>query len=682
MSQTVNRLIDEKSPYLLQHAYNPVDWYPWGEEAFNKAMSEDKPIFLSIGYSTCHWCHVMERESFENVEVAKVINDSFIAIKVDREERPDVDAVYMDVCQAINGSGGWPLTIVMTPDKKPFFAGTYIPVEDKYGRAGIITILNNITEAWKDRRDEIIDSSNGIIADIKENYHFKRDREDIGIDAVEQTFDEFTSFFEPKYGGFNLAPKFPSPHNLYFLLRYWKHSNSEKALDMVTKTLDAMYKGGIFDHVGFGFARYSTDTKWLVPHFEKMLYDNALLILAYTEGYAATGKELYREVAEKTISYVLRDMKNENGGFYSAEDADSEGVEGKFYVWSYEEIIDLVGKEKGELYSKYYDITEKGNFEGKNIPNLISTKVEEIEDNRELKETLEDINKILYMHREKRIHPHKDDKILTAWNGLMIAALAYAGKVFDDSMYIEEAEEAVQFIYNNLIDENGRLLARFREGEAAYEAYSEDYAFLIWGLIELYEASFEPEYLKKALKLNGDMYKYFWDKDEGGFFLYGEDSEELIWRPKEIYDGAMPSANSVAALNMLRLGKLTGNIDLEERSREMFKIFGNRAKEALRGHAYFIMSVLFDNVASKEILIAGNKKDKEVIKFLRKINREYAPFTTVSLNDNSEELRRIMPHVTDKGLVDGKNAVYICENFACQKPMVNLEEALKYLKIY
>lgn len=297
MNETVNRLIDEKSPYLLQHAYNPVDWYPWGEEAFNKAKAEHKPIFLSIGYSTCHWCHVMERESFENVEVAKVINDSFIAIKVDREERPDVDAVYMDVCQAINGSGGWPLTIVMTPDKKPFFAGTYIPVQDKYGRAGIITILNNITEAWKDRRDEIIDSSNGIIADIKENYHFKRDRADIGIDAVEQTFGEFSSFFESKYGGFNIAPKFPSPHNLYFLLRYWKHSNSEKALDMVTKTLDAMYKGGIFDHVGFGFARYSTDTKWLVPHFEKMLYDNALLILAYAEGYAATGKELYREVS-------------------------------------------------------------------------------------------------------------------------------------------------------------------------------------------------------------------------------------------------------------------------------------------------------------------------------------------------------------------------------------------------
>jgi uncharacterized protein YyaL (SSP411 family) len=681
LTKMPNRLINEKSPYLLQHAHNPVNWFPWGEEAFQKAREEDKPIFLSIGYSTCHWCHVMERESFENEEVAKVLNENFISIKVDREERPDVDAVYMDVCQAMTGSGGWPLTIMMTPDKKPFFAATYIPKENKYGRTGIITTLNSINEAWSDGRDKIINSSNEIVEEIKQVYHSKRDKEEIGIEVADKTFSDFSHFFQEKYGGFNPAPKFPAPHNLYFLLRYWKYNNSEKALNMVTKTLDSMYMGGVFDHVGFGFARYSTDEKWLVPHFEKMLYDNALLILAYSEAYAATGKKLYKEVAEKTISYVLRDMKHENGGFYSAEDADSEGVEGKFYVWSYDEVVKVVGKEDGELYSKYYDITESGNFEGKNIPNLINSNIEEIENNEELKDTLEDINKRLYMHREKRIHPHKDDKILTSWNGLMISALAYAGRVFDNSMYLEEAKESVQFICNHLTRHDGRLLARFREGDSAYLAYSEDYAYLIWGLIELYEASFEVEYLKKAVSLNEDMYKYFWDKDEGGFFLYGEDSEELIWRPKEIYDGAIPSANSVAVLNMLRLGKLTGNLDLEERSREMFKTFAGKVKDVPRGHAHFITAVLFDNVGSREIVIAGDEKDEKVKKFLIEVNKIYSPFTTAVLNNNNEVLQKSMPHVLDKRLVDGKSAVYICENFACQKPITDLEEALKQLKV-
>lgn len=675
-TKTPNRLAKEKSPYLLQHAYNPVDWYPWAEDAFTKAKENDKPIFLSIGYSTCHWCHVMERESFEDEEVAKILNDNFISIKVDREERPDVDSVYMNVCQAITGSGGWPLTIIMTPDRKPFFAATYIPKESKYGMAGIKTTLNSISKAWSEKRDKIINISNEIVEEVKRAYQGKRNEEEIGIESVHKAFSDFSNFFEERYGGFNSAPKFPTPHNLLFLLRYWKYSNSKKALDMVTKTLDSMYKGGIFDHVGFGFSRYSTDEKWLVPHFEKMLYDNALLTLAYTEAYAATGKALYKEVAEKTISYILRDMKHENGGFFSAEDADSEGEEGKFYVWDYKEIIEELGNSDGELYCKYYGMTEKGNFEGKNIPNLLNTSIEEIENNKDLKDSLEDLNKRLYIKREKRIHPYKDDKILTSWNGLMITALAYAGRIFDNPMYTQEAKEAVDFIYENLFREDGRLLARFREGDSAYLAYSEDYAFIIKGLIELYQSTFEADYLKKAVDLNNDMFRYFWDKDEGGFFLYGEDSEELIWRPKEVYDGAIPSSNSVAALNMLKLGSLKGDLDLIDESRKIFRTFAAKVKDVPVGHAYFMMAVLFDNMATKEIVIAGDKRSEEVIEFLKEINKTFSPFTSIVLNDNGTILKEIIPSVIDKALVNGKPAVYICENFSCQKPMTNFSEAV------
>lgn len=582
----------------------------------------------------------------------------------------------MNICQAITGSGGWPLTIIMTPDRKPFFAATYIPKESKYGMAGIKTTLNSISKAWSQKRDKIIENSNEIVEEVKRAYQGKRNEEEIGTESAHKAFSDFSYFFQEKYGGFNSAPKFPTPHNLFFLLRYWKYSNSQKALDMVTKTLDSMYKGGIFDHVGLGFSRYSTDEKWLVPHFEKMLYDNALLTLAYTEAYAATAKALYKEVAEKTISYILRDMKHENGGFFSAEDADSEGVEGKFYVWDYKEIIKELGKEYGEIYCKYYGITEKGNFEGKNIPNLIYTNIEEIENNKDLKDSLEDLNKKLYIKRENRIHPYKDDKILTAWNGLMIAALAYAGRIFDNSMYIQEAKEAVDFIYENLFREDGRLLARFREGDSAYLAYSEDYAFLIKGLIELYQATFEADYLKKAVELNNDMFKYFWDKDEGGFFLYGEDSEELIWRPKEVYDGAIPSSNSVAALNMLRLGSITGNLDLIDKSRKIFRTFAAKVKDVPVGHAYFMMAVLFDNIGTKEIVVAGDRRNGEVTNFIKEINKTFSPFTTIVLNDNSTILKEIIPSIIDKALVNGKPAVYICENFSCQKPITNLSEAI------
>ncbi|MCY6484567.1 thioredoxin domain-containing protein [Clostridium aestuarii] len=675
MVQKTNRLIDEKSPYLLQHAHNPVDWYSWCEEAFEKAKAEDKPIFLSIGYSTCHWCHVMEKESFEDEEVAKILNDNFISVKVDREERPDVDSVYMSVCQAINGNGGWPLTIIMTPDKKPFFAGTYFPKYSRYGMVGVIEILSSISEAWKSRKEEILESSNVIVDHINE---FKEDQteEYIGEDTIDKAFEEFDSSFQSDYGGFNPAPKFPTPQNLYFLLRYYKEKKSKRALEMVTKTLESMYKGGIFDHIGFGFSRYSTDSRWLVPHFEKMLYDNALLAIAYTEGYLVTGKKLYKEVAEKIFAYVIRDMTDKEGGFYCAEDADSEGAEGKFYLWDYDEVYNVLGNTDAEIFCKYYDISKNGNFEGKNIPNLIDKDISEIENDKELKDRLKSMKEKLFVYREKRIHPHKDDKILTSWNALMIVALSYGGRIFDNSIYIEAAKRSVEFIFKNLVRDDGRVLARYREGEAAHLGYLDDYAFLIWGLIELYEATFDAEYLQKAIELNKNMINYFWDNNQGGFFLYGNDSEELIVRPKEVYDGAIPSGNSVAALNMLKLSRITGNMDLEEKLNTIFNVFGSRVRSIPNAHAYFMIAVMFKNISTKEIVIAGNKKDKDVKRILNEINKSFMPFSTVVLNDGNDKLYEILPIIKSKKTIDNKSTVYLCENFACKEPITDIDKAI------
>lgn len=454
----VNKLINENSPYLLQHAHNPVNWYPWCEEAFEKATKEDKPIFLSIGYSCCHWCHVMEKESFEDEEVAEILNKHYISIKVDREERPDIDSVYMKFCQAYSGSGGWPLSILMTPDKKPFFAATYIPKHSKYGLAGFVELLNSIKETWEFKREEVLNAGNRAQEALirSEELDIKSINEDKFIDSVMRNLHNVADF---TYGGFGDKPKFPSPHNLLFLLRYWKKDENEHLLKIIEKTLDSMYKGGIFDHLGFGFSRYSVDEKWLVPHFEKMLYDNALLSYTYCEAYEATKNPLYKRIVENIFTYILRDMTSHDGGFYSAEDADSEGVEGKFYVFSPDEVKSVLGEEDGERYCKLFDITEKGNFEGKNIPNLINTSLSEI-DTPKIQKEINNLREKLYRFREKRVHPFKDDKILTSWNGLMIASLSYAGRVFDNKNYIKESEKAVTFILDNLSDEQGRLLAR------------------------------------------------------------------------------------------------------------------------------------------------------------------------------------------------------------------------------
>jgi len=668
-----NRLINEKSPYLLQHAYNPVDWFPWGDEAFEKAKSEDKPIFLSIGYSTCHWCHIMERESFENEEVAELLNKYFVSIKVDREERPDIDHIYMTVCQIMTGHGGWPLTVFLTPDKKPFFAGTYFPKNDRYGIPGIVSILKSVHAAWVNRRDDLLEAGEQIIKAINEkttNYTGPLTEE-----TIHDAYNQLKRMFDDVYGGFGDAPKFPTPHNLFFLLRYWLAYGEKKALDMVTKTLDSMYKGGIYDHIGFGFCRYSTDREWLVPHFEKMLYDNALLSMAYLEAFQATGNRKYAAIAEEIFEYVKRDMTSPEGGFYTAEDADSEGVEGLFYLWSRDEVLSVLEEEDGKRFCELFNISASGNFEGRNIPNLIY-KTPTPDD----LQFIEKCRKKLFDIREKRIHPFKDDKILTSWNGLMAASFAIGGRVLADNSFTDIAERAVKFIETHLYREDNRLLARYRDGHAAIPAYLDDYAYLQWAYIELYETTFKPEYLKKAVKLNADLKKLFWDDEEGGFFFYGNDSEELITRPKDAYDGAMPSGNSVAAMNILRLSKITGDTWLIEDYKKLADFFSEQVSYAPSGFTHMLSSYISYLNPSQEVILVTGEDKSSVDSFIDVLRSKFLPFTTVVLyGENFNELTELVPYISEYPASPEKPLVYICRNFTCEKPLSNPEDFQKSL---
>ncbi|MDQ1909321.1 thioredoxin domain-containing protein [Paenibacillus sp. GD4] len=681
MNSKPNRLAKEKSPYLLQHANNPVDWFPWSEEAFETAKRENKPIFLSIGYSTCHWCHVMERESFEDEEVAALLNKDYVSIKVDREERPDVDHLYMSVCQAMTGQGGWPLTIIMTPEKKPFFAGTYFPKGRKLGRAGLMEILPQIAGKWRDNPERVLLIGDQVVEETQKRLLGNLEGE-LSKGLLEQAFRIYEKLYDRTYGGFGDAPKFPASHNLSFLLRYWRRTGVAKALEMVEKTLDAMHRGGMYDHIGFGFARYSTDRQWLVPHFEKMLYDNALLTMTYIEAYQATGKQRYADVAEQTISYVLRDMTAAEGGFYSAEDADSEGVEGKFYVWKPSEVMQVLGEEEGELFCEVFHITEEGNFEGNSIPNLIERA---LEDSARLKQLelgdlqvrIESARQKLFAHREKRVHPHKDDKILTSWNGLMIMALAKAAKALQKPEYAAAARKAADFILTKLRREDGRLLARYRDGEAAYLAYADDYAFLIWGLIELYEATFDIKLLKQAVQLNEDMLRLFWDEEHGGFYFYGQDGEQLFTRPKEIYDGAMPSGNSAAALNLLKLSRYTYNAKLAQKAEEQLNAFAGSAQRYPSGHALYLTALDFSLTAPAEIVIAGDPGSEDTQEMISAVQRMFIPEALLMLHPKGEagaQVSELIPLVADKLPLGGRATAYVCENFACQSPVGTVEE--------
>lgn len=620
----------------------------------------------------------MEKESFEDEEVARVLNDNFISIKVDREERPDIDNIYMNVCQMLTGSGGWPLTVFLTPDKKPFYAGTYFPKENAYGRIGIIDLLESVIDAWKQDKKRILNSGEKFVNEL--NKYLTAE----GIESIDEQYilnakKDLNSAFDSTYGGFGYEPKFPTPHNLSFLLKCYNAFNDKKALEIVEKTLTAMYKGGIFDHIGYGFCRYSTDRKWLVPHFEKMLYDNALLAYVYVEAYEVTKNELYKEVAEKIFEYVLRDMTSEEGGFYSSEDADSEGEEGKFYLWTTKEIEDILGKEDGKFYCELYDIRSKGNFQGKNIPNIIGKDINNL-NNKELKDKLTSIVQKLFEARERRVHPFKDDKILTSWNSLMIAALAYGGRVFNNSSYIEKAENCYNFMKNKLIRNDGRLLARYRQGDAAYPAYLEDYAYLVWGLLELYEATFKTEYLNASIKFNEEMLNIFLDEENGGLFIYGNDSEKLIVKPKDVYDGAMPSGNSVAANNMLFIYQITEDEKLIKAVEKVFKCFSNKIKDNTSAHTHLISAYLKNIISSLNIVIAGNYEEKNSQEMIKLAYDRYNPFKTVVLNNSEDELYEICPSVKNKGKKDNMVTAYVCSNFTCKEPVTEISKLKEILK--
>jgi uncharacterized protein YyaL (SSP411 family) len=678
-----NRLISEKSPYLLQHAHNPVDWRPWSEEGFELAEKEDKLVFLSVGYSTCHWCHVMAHESFEDAEVAGLMNDAFVSIKVDREERPDIDQVYMKACQMMTGRGGWPLTIIMTPDKKPVFAATYMPKESRFGTVGLKDIIARIQDLWKRDRGQIMESAANVLVELRK-VQAARPGKALDESSLADAYYRLSGIFDPQNGGFGSAPKFPAPHNLMLLLRCWKRGIDTSAMEMVETTLQAMRRGGIYDHVGFGFHRYSTDAGWLVPHFEKMLYDQALLALAYAEAYQATRKEEYASTVREVLEYVLRGMTSPEGGFYSAEDADSEGEEGKFYLWTAVELKNLLNEDEMKLVIRIFDISESGNFEkGRNILRLRTSlddaamvlKVSQ----RELKERLEMIRQKLFQAREKRVRPLRDDKVLADWNGLMIAAFARGAQILDEPRYANAARNAADFILEKMRKPDGRLLHRYRDG-AGIAASLDDYAFLVWGLIELYETVFDVRHLQEALKLNGLMLEHFWDDAHGGLFFTPDDGETLLVRQTEIYDGAMPSGNSVAMLNLLRLSHLTGKSDLEEKASAISAAFAGTVGSQPLGHTMFLTALDFALGPSYEVALVGIPEDAGIAKMLKALRSRFLPNKAVIVV-SGEEVRKTAEFTQNLPQLDGIATAYVCANYSCELPTDNPDRMIELLMI-
>jgi len=670
MNTQPNRLIHEKSPYLLQHAHNPVDWRPWGQEAFEAARKADKPIFLSIGYATCHWCHVMERESFENEEVAALLNEAFVCIKVDREERPDIDEIYMTVCQMMTGQGGWPLTIVMTPEKEPFFAATYIPRESRFGRLGMMELIPRLSNAWKTRRDEITASSDRIVEALSGRSDssgvLKENILNLAVQAAERSYDR-------EHGGFSRAPKFPTAHRLTFLMR----QSPDDAKEMVLPTLKALRRGGVWDQVGFGIHRYSTDREWLVPHFEKMLYDQAMLALACIEAYEAYGEESARQTAEEIFNYVLRDMTAPGGGFYSAEDADSEGVEGKFYVWSFEELQRVLDADELALVVDRFNVQPSGNFRDeasglKTVENILH-----LAGDVDVSKT---IRQKLFEAREKRIHPLKDTKVLADWNGLMIAALAKAARVFDEPVYAVAAQRAADFVLNEMA-EGDRLWHRWREGHTAVPGQLDDYAFMTFGLLELYETTFDFQALEKAVSLNEVVLEKFQCLENGGFYLTADDAEKLLIRPKSMYDGALPSGNSVQMMNLLKLARLTGLTDLESLAEGVVNSFAQTINRAPDGFSQALQAVQFARGGSVEIVIVGNPDSPDTKEMIRAVRSIYLPNKVVLLKEPDDPaVMKLASYTKDQKQIDGKATVYICRNFACEAPLTDPVDVLNALK--
>lgn len=680
-----NRLIKEKSPYLLQHAYNPVDWYPWSQEAFEKAKAENKPVFVSIGYSTCHWCHVMEKECFDDDQVAQLMNQTFVSIKVDREERPDLDAAYMAVCQSMGRNCGWPLNVIMSPDKNPFFVASYIPKDNRYGTVGMLSLVPQIGEIWRTRKAEM----ELIGKELKEQIAAKVETEpEIQLDkgTLDDAYEQLFLRFDQENGGFGRAPKFPSPHNLLFLLRYANQTNEKTASLMVEKTLRAMRLGGIFDQVGLGFHRYSTDGQWLVPHFEKMLYDQALLTLAYLEAYRALGAPKFMVTAKETLEYVLRDLASPEGGFYSAEDADSEGEEGKFYLWTLDEVKQVTG-EDADLTIKFFGVKAEGNYfeppngkTGKNILHL-AMPLEQVAAESDLTMDqligkLGKITKKLFQAREKRVHPAKDDKILVDWNGLMIAALARASQVLGNSKYLQSATGAADFFLKEMKTSDGKLYHRYTKGERAVRGFLDDYAYLVFGLLELYEADFDNRFLLEAKELTKIMIEQFWDEKNGGFFFTSKNEDDSVPRLKQTYDGAVPSGNSVALLNLLRLAWLTWEPSFEAYANKLLKTFSEEIKMQPLGHTFMLVGLEFALGPTFNVVLVGDQSEKGTFEFLEALRKNYLSNLTVTMW-TPEKTKSNPTLIYEK--IDGKATAYICRDQTCMPPTNDAKKMLELL---
>ena len=679
---TGNRLARASSPYLLQHADNPVDWFPWGEEAFRKAAEEDKPIFLSIGYATCHWCHVMEHESFEDPEVAALMNEAFVNIKVDREERPDIDQVYMTVCQMMTGGGGWPLTILMTPDRKPFYAATYLPRDSRSGRVGMTDLVPQVQKLWLEDRDRITDSTRKIIA-VLENAAGRRSAGTLAPEAADEAFRQLAGRYDAVRGGFGTAPKFPSPHNLVFLTRYWRQTGNRLALDMVERTLEQMRLGGVFDQVGFGWHRYSTDAEWLVPHFEKMLYDQAMMTIAATEAWAASGNPVLERIVRETIAYVLRDLSAPEGGFASAEDADSEGEEGRFYLWTLEQVTAAVGADDAGFAAAVWNLEKDGNYTdevrgvrtGRNIPHLSEPHAAVARrlgvEKEAFEKRLESVRTRLFAVREARVHPLKDDKVLGDWNGLMAAALALAGRVFGEPKWIEAAESATAFVHLRMRAPDGRLLHRYRSGDASIPAFLDDYVFLTTAHLELYDATFDARHLQLAVELQRRTVELFHDHEHGGFFFSATDNEKLLVRQKEVYDGAIPSGNSMAAHNLVRLARLTGDDSFRRLADGVFGAFAKEAERLPSAHAQLMSALLRASAPSLEVVIAGEPEGADtraLLDVVRASEQPSAAVLVVAPGAAGAAVRELAAFAEAYEPVEGRAAAYVCRDFSCRLP--------------
>jgi uncharacterized protein YyaL (SSP411 family) len=670
-----NHLINETSPYLLQHAHNPVDWYPWGDEAFDKARRENKPVLLSIGYSACHWCHVMAHESFENEAIAQLMNDYFVNIKVDREERPDLDQIYMNAVQMMTHHGGWPMTVFLTPDAVPFYGGTYFPPQDRYNIPGFPRVLIGVAEAYKERQDEIRETGTSLITELRRLSETAGSDRPIEPELLDAAYSGMTRNYDSVNGGFGGAPKFPPAMALEFLLRTGKPD----ALQLISHTCLKMANGGIYDQLGGGFHRYSTDSRWLVPHFEKMLYDNALLSRLYLHYFQVSGEPFARETVEGILDYVLREMTHPLGGFYSTQDADSEGHEGKFFVWDIQEIRDVLGETAAARFCDYYNITESGNFEGKNIPNVTRTLEDVAVAHRisvgELQASLNESKQTLFDRRERRVKPDRDEKILTAWNGLMMASFAEAGIVLNRPDYTDAARRNAEFVLSNL-RADGMLLRTWKDGQAKFNAYLEDYAFLTEGLLTLFETTGEARWLHETLALTDRMIDEFWDNDGGGFFFTGKSHENLIVRSKDYFDNATPSGNSVATLVLLRLATLTGRENYRNLATAVLREVSGQAQRYPSGFGYALSAADFLLSTPKEVAIVG-KDEADIRPLLEETWRRYLPNKVVAVDFGEHPEIALLEN---RPLVNGRATAYVCEHFTCQNPVTNVSSLAALLK--